>query len=94
MDDDQGVPKTDRCSPRNFLRARRPERFSDSVVVERPTLDRAILEYHLDSLTSRNDRLQALIDLGQLSARSMDEALGQYVETTVDENWNFILGCS
>jgi hypothetical protein len=43
-----------RFSPRNFLRARRPERFSDSVAVEHRALDRAVLEYHLDSLTSRN----------------------------------------
>lgn len=47
-------PSDPRFSPRNFLRARRPERFSDSVVDERPVLDRAFLEYHLDTLTNRN----------------------------------------
>ncbi len=36
------------------MRARRPERFSDSVVDERPSLDRAVLEYHLSTLTNRN----------------------------------------
>jgi len=41
-------------SPRQFLKARRPERFSDSVVEQRPTLDRPLLEYHLDTLTSRS----------------------------------------
>ena len=41
-------------SPRSFLRARRPERFSDSVVEEKPVLDRSALEYHLDTLTSRS----------------------------------------
>jgi len=46
--------ESSRFSPRNFLRARRPERFSDSIVDERPILDRALLEYHLDTLTSRS----------------------------------------
>lgn len=41
-------------SPRQFLRARRPERFSDSVVIEHRSLDRSLLEYQLDSLTSRS----------------------------------------
>lgn len=40
-------------SPKKFLKARRPERFSDTVTEERPTLDRSMLEYHLDTLTSR-----------------------------------------
>src|SRR5262245_22556619 len=43
-----------RFSPRDFLRARRPERFSDSAVDERPVLDRGFLEYHLSTLTNRN----------------------------------------
>lgn len=41
-------------SPRTFLKARRPERFSDSVVIEELPLDGTILEYQLDTLTSRN----------------------------------------
>jgi hypothetical protein len=41
-------------SPRAFLKARRPERFSDSVPEESPSLDRSMLEYHLDTLTSRS----------------------------------------
>ena len=41
-------------SPRAFLRARRPERFSDSVVEQEPALDRSMLEYHLHTLTSRS----------------------------------------
>jgi tetratricopeptide (TPR) repeat protein len=40
-------------SPREFLKARRPERFSDTVLVERSLLDRSMLEYHLDTLTNR-----------------------------------------
>src|SRR5438046_2079986 len=41
-------------SPKEFYRAQRPERFSDSVSVEKPSLSRSQLEYHLVSLTSRN----------------------------------------
>jgi len=41
-------------SPREFLRGRRPEKFSDSIQEETPILDRSILEYHLDTLTNRN----------------------------------------
>jgi hypothetical protein len=43
-----------RFSPRAFLRARRPERFSDSVAEDSIVLDRSLLEYHLDTLTSRS----------------------------------------
>lgn len=41
-------------SPNAFLRARRPERFSDSTVVDVQPLDRSQLEYHLETLTSRS----------------------------------------
>jgi len=40
-------------SPRQFLKERRPEKFSDSISIEVPALDRSLLEYHLDTLTSR-----------------------------------------
>jgi hypothetical protein len=40
-------------SPREFLKGRRPERFSDTVRIDEPTLDRAMLEYHVATLTSR-----------------------------------------
>ena len=43
-----------RFSPRQFLKARRPEKFSDSVREDVPALDRSILEYHLETLTNRN----------------------------------------
>jgi hypothetical protein len=39
------------------MRARRPERFSDSVGNDIPILDRSQLEYHLSSLTSRSEEL-------------------------------------
>ncbi len=41
-------------SPKSFLKARRPERFSDTIVKEATKLDRSLLEYHLSSLTSRS----------------------------------------
>jgi hypothetical protein len=44
-------------SPRQFLRSRRPERFSDSVVVNESGLDRSLLEYHLDTITNRNQEV-------------------------------------
>lgn len=40
-------------SPRTFLKARSPERFSDSIPVTSARVPRTTLEYHLDTLTSR-----------------------------------------
>lgn len=54
MKDRKPPLEPNRFSPRNFLRARRPDRFSDSAPVERPNLNRSELEYYLDSLTSRS----------------------------------------
>ncbi len=48
MSDDQPI------SPREFLRQRRPERFSDTRANAAPRLDRSALEYHLNTLTSRS----------------------------------------
>lgn len=43
-------------SPSDFMRARRPELFSDSVATtDEPPLDRAQLEFHLDTLTQRKE---------------------------------------
>lgn len=44
-------------SPKQFLKMRRPERFSDTVASAVPALDRAMLEYHLSTLTNRNEEL-------------------------------------
>ncbi|WP_168016160.1 hypothetical protein [Halomonas salinarum] len=44
-------------SPRDFLRKRRPERFSDSIVKEVGKLDRAVLEHQLSTLNRRNMEL-------------------------------------
>lgn len=41
-------------SPKEFLKSRRPERFSDSFETTRPEVDRSLLEYHLDTLTNRS----------------------------------------
>jgi hypothetical protein len=50
-------PDSKKFSPKQFLRARRPEKFSDSVVVEKNTLDRSILEYHIVSMTTRSQEV-------------------------------------
>lgn len=41
-------------SPREFLRGRHPTQFSDSRRNIAPTLNRSLLEYHLSTITSRN----------------------------------------
>src|SRR5687767_12941778 len=60
-----------KVSPKKFLRARRPERFSDSVAEEAPSLDRTILEYHLDSLTSRRQESQFEIFARRIAEREI-----------------------
>lgn len=41
-------------SPKEFLKSRRPGRFSDSAFQEDQSLDRSLLEYHLETLTNRS----------------------------------------
>lgn len=41
--------------PSDFMRARRPELYSDTVYVDEPTLNRSQFEFHLDTLTQRKD---------------------------------------
>lgn len=41
-------------SPKNFMKTLRTERFSDSVVSHKYTIDRAELEYHFENLSSKN----------------------------------------
>ncbi|MEA9392644.1 hypothetical protein SJI19_19230 [Acerihabitans sp. TG2] len=45
-------------SPKEFMKQRRPERFSDSVVVESGSLDRPILEHYISSLNARSQELE------------------------------------
>ena len=47
----------DKFSEKEFLKNRRPERFSDSIIVSRSTLDRAILENHIATLNERSQEL-------------------------------------
>lgn len=49
--------QADEFSPREFLRARRPEQFSDSFEEPVSELDRSMLEYHLGTLTNRSQEL-------------------------------------
>ena len=45
--------------PSEYMRARRPELFSDSITVEEePLLGREVFEYHLDTLTSRKQEYE------------------------------------
>jgi hypothetical protein len=41
-------------SPREFMKMRRPERFSDTLIIKKSTLNRSILEYKLDVITSNS----------------------------------------
>jgi hypothetical protein len=45
-------------SPKDFLRARRPEAFSDSWSEEENRLDRSLLEYHLATITNRSQEVR------------------------------------
>ena len=44
--------------PREFLRTRRPELFSDSIESAEPLVDRNQFEFYLDTLTSRKEELR------------------------------------
>lgn len=50
-------PDAPRFRPRDYLRRRRPGYFSDTPAAIRPRLDRAVLDYHLSTLTSRSEEL-------------------------------------
>jgi hypothetical protein len=45
-------------SPKEFMKQRRPERFSDSVVVKKTLLNRTILEYKIGEITHNNQEQQ------------------------------------
>jgi hypothetical protein len=53
----KSAPRNPQLTPNQFLRARRPEKFSDSIVGDEPILDRSQLEFHLETLTSRNQEV-------------------------------------
>ena len=58
-------------SPREFMSKRRPEIFSDSVEKQQPTLDRSQLEYHLATLTSRNQEMEFASFAQKLAERTI-----------------------
>lgn len=41
-------------SPYDFLKLRRPEKFSDSIIISQAKLDKDFFDYYLDSLTSKS----------------------------------------
>lgn len=45
-------------SPRELMRARHPDLFSDSTVESRPVLARPVFDHHLDTLTARKEEYQ------------------------------------
>lgn len=51
------IPSDHQFSPKQFMKERRPERFSDSIRREVGKLDRGFLEYQLDTLNRRNKEL-------------------------------------
>lgn len=51
-------PEFEKFKPSEFMRARRPELFSDSNIIEEPRLSREVFEYHLDTLTSRKQEYE------------------------------------
>ena len=58
-------------SPREFLSARRPEKFSDSVERQEPVLDRSQLEYHLSTMTNRNQEAEFASFAQKLAERTI-----------------------
>jgi tetratricopeptide (TPR) repeat protein len=59
MINDQKSTLPENCpSPRELLKQRRPEQFSDSRSRGERLLNRTILEYHLDTLTNRNQETE------------------------------------
>ena len=58
-------------TPREFMSARHPEAFSDSVDKQQPILDRSQLEYHLATLTSRNQETEFASFAQKLAERTI-----------------------
>jgi hypothetical protein len=47
-----------KLKPSEFMRARRPERFADSRIIEEPKLTPAVFEYQLETLTNRKQETE------------------------------------
>ena len=56
--DDQALLRRDIPTPRDLMRFRHPDLFSDTQVDDVPQLPKAVFEYHLDTLTSRKQEYQ------------------------------------
>ncbi len=55
---DQAPPHPTIPNPREFMRARHPDLFSDTQVDDVPQLPRPVFEYHLETLTSRKQEYE------------------------------------
>ncbi|WP_148654598.1 hypothetical protein [Paraburkholderia caribensis] len=55
---EQSSRQDKQLSPSSFMRARRPELYSDSVSVEEQGLTKNQLEFHLDTLTQRKEEIR------------------------------------
>ncbi|HHT9138331.1 MAG TPA: hypothetical protein ACFYEK_13950 [Candidatus Wunengus sp. YC60] len=56
--DDRNLMNRDIPNPREWMRARHPDLFSDTRVDDAPRLPKAVFEYHLDTLTSRKQEYE------------------------------------
>lgn len=71
MDKEQSATKITAPKPQDFLRARRPEQFSDSVKLQESTIDRSMLEYHFETLNNRSQELEFEIFVRKLCEREI-----------------------
>lgn len=71
MEKEQSATKIAGPKPQDFLRARRPEQFSDSVKLQESTIDRSMLEYHFETLNNRSQELQFEIFVRKLCEREI-----------------------
>lgn len=71
MEKEQSASKIAGPKPQDFLRARRPEQFSDSVKLQESTIDRSMLEYHFETLNNRSQELEFEIFVRKLCEREI-----------------------
>lgn len=71
MEKEQSATKIAGPKPQDFLRARRPEQFSDSVKLQESTIDRSMLEYHFETLNNRSQELEFEIFVRKLCEREI-----------------------
>ncbi len=58
VDTKDGDNSRNACGPREYFRLARPEQFSDTLSRDEPVVDRAQLEYYLDTLTNRQQEAE------------------------------------